>query len=164
MTDLDCVIGLGANLGEPRRSFGRALGACRTLGQVVATSDLFDTEPVGPPQPRYLNAALRLVSSLDPESLLAALQHIEEEEGRRREVHWGPRTLDLDVLWMRNQVWNSPRLTVPHPRLRERAFALVPLLQVAPDARDPQTQELYSALVAGLDTSGIRPLRERFPG
>jgi 2-amino-4-hydroxy-6-hydroxymethyldihydropteridine diphosphokinase len=128
------VIGLGSNLGAPRTNLvhGATLLHTDPTLHVHALSRVFETAPVGPPQPRYLNAAVRLTSSLGPEQLLAKLLAVEQTLGRVRDVRWGPRTLDLDLLWA-EQPFTSMTLEVPHPRLRERAFALAPLLDVAPE-------------------------------
>ena len=97
------------------------------------------------PQGPYLNAAVALEWSASPEALLEVLLRIERERGRIRDVRYGPRTLDLDVLWMEGVTLEHADLTVPHPRLHERVFALLPLLEVAPMARDPKTGEPYRA-------------------
>jgi 2-amino-4-hydroxy-6-hydroxymethyldihydropteridine diphosphokinase len=157
----DCVIGLGANLGDPRGAFRRALEALRLTGEIEAISSLYDTVPVGgPPQPRYLNAAVRVRTALSARTLLDTLLGIERSEGRERRERWGPRPLDLDILWISGLSVNEPGLTVPHPRLTERAFALLPLLEVAPDATDPRTGRPLRDLVNSLDTSGITQLDE----
>jgi 2-amino-4-hydroxy-6-hydroxymethyldihydropteridine diphosphokinase len=157
----DCVIGLGANLGDSRAAFRRALGALRLVGELEAVSSLYDTVPVGgPPQPRYLNAAARLRTPLSPRALLEALLAIERSEGRERRDRWGPRPLDLDILWIAGLFVDEPGLSVPHPRLAERAFALLPLLEVAPDATDPRTGRPLSGVVSTLDTSGVIRLAE----
>ena len=93
---------------------------------------MFETDAVGPPQPRYLNAALRAATELNALALLDRLLAIEAALGRVRDVRWGPRTLDLDVLWS-NLPLQHARLRVPHPHLHERPFALAPLLDVAPE-------------------------------
>jgi 2-amino-4-hydroxy-6-hydroxymethyldihydropteridine diphosphokinase len=101
---------------------------------------VYETAPVGgPPQGDYLNAALRVSFDGDPEALLDALLAIERALGRERRVRWAARTIDLDVLWIEGVALESERLTVPHPRLTERAFAMTPLLDVAPGAIDPRT-------------------------
>lgn len=129
------VIGLGANLGEPERSFVEAIARIEALEgvELLGRSSLYDTEPVGPPQPRYLNAAILVRSSLEPSALLELLLGVEAALGRdrAREERWGPRLLDLDILWMEEVELDSPGLTLPHPRLGERSFALAPLLEVA---------------------------------
>jgi 2-amino-4-hydroxy-6-hydroxymethyldihydropteridine diphosphokinase len=131
------------------------------VGYIEAVSSLYDTVPVGgPPQPRYLNAAARLRTALSPRELLGALLGIERSEGRERRERWGPRPLDLDILWIAGLFVDEPGLTVPHPRLAERAFALLPLLEVAPDATDPRTGRPLSDLVSALDASGVIRLAE----
>jgi 2-amino-4-hydroxy-6-hydroxymethyldihydropteridine diphosphokinase len=97
------------------------------------------------PQGPYLNAAVALDWCTSPDALLEVLLRIERERGRVRDVRYGPRTLDLDVLWMDGVTLTRDELTVPHPRLHERVFALLPLLEVAPMARDPKTGEPYRA-------------------
>jgi 2-amino-4-hydroxy-6-hydroxymethyldihydropteridine diphosphokinase len=151
---LDCVIGLGGNLGDVRATFSRALGRMSQLGTVTAVSSLYDTRPVGgPPQPRYFNAAARMMTALTPRGLLLALLGIEESEGRERRVRWAARTLDLDILWIDGKSVDEPGLSIPHPRLGERAFALLPLLEVAREATDPRTGLAYAELKDRLDTS-----------
>ncbi|MDQ3037635.1 MAG: 2-amino-4-hydroxy-6-hydroxymethyldihydropteridine diphosphokinase [Myxococcota bacterium] len=134
-------IGLGANLGERLETMQRAVDAlARTPHiRVRAVSPVYETEPVGPPQPCYLNAAARIETDLEPDALLDALLAIEVANGRVRAERWGARTLDLDVLVLCDArsgeplVIDSPRLQVPHPHLLERTFALAPLLDVMPE-------------------------------
>jgi len=113
--------------------------------EALASSRLYATAPVGPPQPDYLNAAILVECTQEPAALLQALLSIEAELGRVRAERWGPRVIDLDVLWGPGLVVDEPALVVPHPRLTERDFALLPLLDVAPDARDPRTGARYAA-------------------
>jgi 2-amino-4-hydroxy-6-hydroxymethyldihydropteridine diphosphokinase len=152
---LDAVIGLGANLGNRRATLLSAARELEQVGRVAARSSLYETDPVGPPQPAYLNAAILLRTDLTPELLLAALLDIEQRLGRVRRERWGPRAIDLDILWLEGTVHRSPTLTVPHPSLRERPFALRPLLDVAPGARDPSDGIAYAAVLASLDGSGV---------
>ena len=147
---MDAVIGLGSNLGDRRDALARAAGEIRALGQVTATSSLYETAPVGPPQPMFLNAAVALSTSLDPSGLLAALLAIERRLGRVRRERWGPRSIDLDILWIADVVVDTAELKVPHPELRSRAFALCPLLDVAPLAADPRDGKSYRAILAAL--------------
>jgi 2-amino-4-hydroxy-6-hydroxymethyldihydropteridine diphosphokinase len=143
---LRAVVGFGANLGDRLATMRSALLAVGRVARVDATSHVYATAPVGPPQPDYLNAAALVEWGGPPEALLAELLTIEASLGRVRDAErFGPRTIDLDVLWIEWISMRSPRLVVPHPRLRERAFALVPLLEVAPDAADPVTGERYVA-------------------
>lgn len=158
MTSLDVVVGLGANLGAPLEQLRAARLQIEALAQVTAASSLYETEPVGPPQPSFLNAALRLWWSGDPFALLEALLGVEREAGRVRRERWGPRVLDLDILWSAGVRLDAPDLQVPHPRLVERAFALVPLVEVAPDACDPDTGRPYAEILAGLDRGPVRRL------
>ena len=127
------VVGLGSNLGERERYLTRAVAQIALLPlQIVCVSRVFESPPLGPPQPAYLNAAVRLSSVLPPIALLDGLLAIEAGAGRVRDVRWGPRVLDLDILWA-NDVFVSERLTIPHSQLPARTFALAPLLDVAPE-------------------------------
>jgi 2-amino-4-hydroxy-6-hydroxymethyldihydropteridine diphosphokinase len=131
----DFVIGMGANLGAREVTLARAACEIAALAQVrlLAASLVYETEPVGiVEQPRFLNAALRVTSELTADALFERLLAIELAHGRVRLVRWGPRTLDLDLLWGSRRV-DGERLQVPHARLCERTFALAPLLDVAPE-------------------------------
>jgi 2-amino-4-hydroxy-6-hydroxymethyldihydropteridine diphosphokinase len=134
-------IGLGANLGSREQTMRAALetlGRCEGV-RVVRVSTFIETEPVGGPpgQPPYLNGAAELRTALAPEELLEALQQVEDAFGRTREVRWGPRTLDLDLLLYGDRLIETPSLTVPHPRMHERRFVLGPLCEIAPNAVHP---------------------------
>jgi 2-amino-4-hydroxy-6-hydroxymethyldihydropteridine diphosphokinase len=150
------VVGLGANLGDARASLVSAVAALARLGQVRAVSHLYESEPVGPPQPRYLNAAAALETALGPRELLDELLRIEREHGRERRERWGARTLDLDILYSPGLSLGEPGLTLPHPELTRRAFAVVPLVEVVPGAREPGTERLYADLAATLSREGLR--------
>ena len=149
------MIGLGGNLGDRQETLAAAVAELSALGTVRAVSALYETAPVGPPQPAYLNAAARVETPLAPHALLLALLEIERRHGRERGEKWGPRTLDLDILWIAGTVVSTAELVVPHPRLRERRFALVPLLDVAPDAREPTTGDPLRDRIADLPGEGI---------
>jgi len=153
----DAVIGLGANLGHPLRVFRRVVATLGSGGdEVVAISGVFRTFPVGgPPQPDFLNAAVRVRSPRSPRELLDRLLALETAEGRERTERWGPRTLDLDLLWMHGVNVAEPGLEVPHPRLAERWFALAPLVEVAPEATDPSGTP-WSSWLARLPPGGER--------
>jgi 2-amino-4-hydroxy-6-hydroxymethyldihydropteridine diphosphokinase len=134
------VVGIGANLGDRSATIHAAVQALRATARVLAVSRTYESAPVGgPPQPDYLNAAVLLEWELEPPTLLEALHGIEAHFGRARDERWGARTLDLDILWLEGRVVDDARLVVPHPRLHERAFALVPMLEVAPGAIDPRS-------------------------
>lgn len=106
----------------------------------------------------FLNAALALETSLSPLALLDALLDVERRLGRVRRERWGPRSIDLDILWTDTGTFDSPRLTVPHPELRRRAFALRPLLDVAPDATDPRDGTTYERVLASLEQDPPREI------
>jgi 2-amino-4-hydroxy-6-hydroxymethyldihydropteridine diphosphokinase len=128
-------VGLGANLGDREATIRAALEA---LPGVVAVSSLRETDPVGvTDQPQYLNGVAALETGLSPRELLDALLAVERELGRERRERWGPRTIDLDLLLYGEETIDEPGLTVPHPRLHERRFALEPLSELAPDALIP---------------------------
>ncbi len=145
---MQILIGLGGNVGDVRLSFDRAAEAFAGVGIVVARSSLYRTAALGPPQPDYLNAVVLLEASRPPSELLGVCQALESEAGRdrRREPRWGPRPLDLDLLLADGLVRRGPRLELPHPRLAERAFALVPAAEVAPEWRHPLVGATVSEL------------------
>ena len=150
------VIGLGANLGSPELALRRAAVELSTWGADSKLSGLYRSAPVGGPlQPDFLNAALFFAYPGSLRSLLERLQAVEAVAGRVRRERWGPRSLDLDILWVSGIVVNEPDLIVPHPRLRERAFALRPLLDVAPAAADPRDGVPYAQVLAELGSAGV---------
>ena len=132
-------LGLGSNEGEPFRRIESALSELSKRGvPVVRASSLYRTEPVGgPPQDWYANAVAEVGFEGEPEELLRVCQFIESLHGRKRERKNAPRTLDLDILLFGDRILDSPDLTIPHPRFRERRFVLVPMVEVAPDFEDP---------------------------
>ena len=133
-------LGLGANLGDRGEALRRAVAA---LPDVVAVSPLYETEPVGGPadQPRYLNAVVQLATARSPRDLLELARRLEADAGRVRAEHQGPRTLDVDVLWIDGVAVDEPDLVVPHPRMFERRFVLAPLADLAPDLVPPGSEE-----------------------
>jgi 2-amino-4-hydroxy-6-hydroxymethyldihydropteridine diphosphokinase len=135
-------IGLGANLGDRRRSIGAGVAALESTPgiTVLRVSTLRETEPVGVvDQPRFLNGVVSIETRLPPRELLARLLEIEAALGRSRdtETRYGPRVIDLDILLYDDVVLDEPGLTIPHPRLHERPFALEPLAELDPDAVVP---------------------------
>ncbi|HEY2404459.1 MAG TPA: 2-amino-4-hydroxy-6-hydroxymethyldihydropteridine diphosphokinase [Polyangiaceae bacterium] len=156
--ELDCVIGLGSNLADRRAYLVGAIRGVLRLGSLIAVSPLYESPAVGPPQPDYLNAAVRVRTRLEPHALLAELLELERRAGRVRLERWGPRTLDLDILWISGRTVVGPGLTVPHPELGRRAFAVLPLLDVAPDATDPVTGLPYASIAKQLDRTDVREL------
>ena len=149
-------VGLGSNLGEREATLWKALeGLGATEGiEVVAVSSFRETDPVGVvDQPRFVNAAAALETSLSPRELLERLLDVERSLGRHRAVEerWGPRTLDLDLLLYGGESIDEPGLEVPHPRLTERAFVLEPLLELDPDLRLPDGRPLRDLYGPGLE-------------
>ena len=132
-------LGLGSNLGDRRRHLRDAVAA---IPDVVAVSRVYETAPVGgPDQGAYLNVVVRLDTERSPRELLEICREREAEARRVRTVRWGPRTLDVDVLWVDGQTVDEPDLVVPHPRMFERAFVLMPLRDVAADLIPPSFVE-----------------------
>ena len=141
-------VGVGANLGDREATIRAALAA---LPDVVAVSELRETAPVGVvDQPPFLNGAAALETELSPHGLLDALLEVERRLGRERRERWGPRTIDLDLLLHGDAVVDDPGLTVPHPHLHERRFALEPLLDLDPDLVVPGRGRVID-LLARLD-------------
>lgn len=140
-------VGLGANLGEREAALRKALAA---LGQypgtrVLRVSPLYGSAPVDAGGPDYLNAVAEVATTLTPEALLQTLQAIEQSAGRERPYRNAPRTLDLDILWFGDQVIDTPTLTVPHPRMAERAFVLRPLADLVPERVDATALQAVAA-------------------
>jgi len=157
-------LGLGSNLGN-RMAFLRSgrdtLVACPDI-ILVRAAGVYETEAVGgpPENPLFLNTALQIETSLDPQQLLAACMAVEDEFGRSRPVRWAPRTLDIDILFYADRVVCEENLVIPHPRLQDRAFVLAPLLEIAPDFRHPLLEQTVSELAAvNADVEGLVPMR-----
>lgn len=152
-------IGLGANLGDARATLEAALAALAALPQsrLLRTSSFYRTAPVDATGPDFTNAVAELQTLLEPEPLLRSLQAIETLHGRERPYRNAPRTLDLDVLLYGQRSIDTPVLTVPHPRLHQRAFVLAPLAELLPDGRVPG-QGAVAELLAGVADQPIERL------
>ncbi len=153
-------IALGSNLADPMHQVQNALDALATLpdSQLIATSSLYRTPPYGPAnQPDYLNAVAALETTLSAEALLDHTQRIEQQQGRvRKAERWGARTLDIDILLFGNLSINNTLLIVPHYDMHNRAFMLLPLVEIAPDITFPDGTRAADIL-AQLDSHDIRP-------
>jgi len=154
-------IGIGSNLDDPEQQVSRALEALNQLTDCIMlrTSSLYRSAPMGPAdQPDYINAVCALSTGLDSIEMLDSLQHLEQQQGRRRDgERWGPRTLDLDILLFGEKIINCDRLIIPHPGLDQRSFVLYPLYEIAPDLDVPGLGSLQT-LIAGCDQAGLERL------
>ena len=148
-------VGLGSNIGDRLAHLKAAVQALESRGIVVEeASSVYETDPVGPPQPDFLNAALALGADLPPVELVAALKEVEAEIGRQQAERWGPRVIDLDLLLYGEQTVSEPGITVPHPELTNRAFALMPVLEIDGDVELPSGEPLSA--FCEKDPAGIR--------
>ncbi|MBW4444533.1 MAG: 2-amino-4-hydroxy-6-hydroxymethyldihydropteridine diphosphokinase [Plectolyngbya sp. WJT66-NPBG17] len=156
---MEYAIALGSNLGDSRSILESALSSLET---VVARSSWYETKavtlPNSPPQPNYLNGCAILETELEPLELLAQLQQIETELGRVRYQKWDARTLDLDILLLDDVIFQTKTLFIPHPRMSDRAFVLVPLAEIAPDWKHPVLDCSIRELVQSVDASDVRKL------
>ena len=154
------VISLGSNLGDRLAHLQSAVDALAPCGlHPLVVSSVYETDPVGgPEQGAFLNAVALIATDLDPLEVLAICQDIEARNNRLREVHWGPRTLDLDIIAMDDLRVDDPTLTLPHPRAADRAFVCLPWAEVDPDARLPEG--LVRDLAEVLGDGGVHRRRD----
>jgi 2-amino-4-hydroxy-6-hydroxymethyldihydropteridine diphosphokinase len=149
-------IALGTNLGDRLANLRAAIESMPPEIIVLAESHVYETPPWGyENQPAFLNMVIKAETGLEPEPLLAYLKQLEVELGREQNIRWGPRLIDLDILFYDDLVLDSLPLVIPHPRLHERAFVLVPLMDVAPDLVHPVFRSRVSDFLAELETKGI---------
>ena len=139
-------ISIGTNMGDRYDYLTQTVEALRKIEGIfeVETSSIYETTPVGvTDQPDFLNMVAKISTTLAPQDLLLACQQIEQQLGRVRTIRWGPRTADLDILLYNNDIIETETLIVPHPRMGERAFVLIPLTELAPELCDPLTGDRY---------------------
>jgi 2-amino-4-hydroxy-6-hydroxymethyldihydropteridine diphosphokinase len=152
-------LGLGSNLGDRLENLRRSV-ALLAQGEVrpVRSSRVYEAEPLGgPPQPEYLNAVIEVETDLEPAGLLKACLEVEGAMGRVRTERWGPRPIDIDVLTFDDRDIDEPALQIPHPRMHERAFVLVPLLELDADPPLPGGRTVATLRLGALALGGVRP-------
>jgi len=158
-------IALGSNVGDRAQYLHEAIKKLDEHPQIsiVGSSSIYETEPVGyVAQPAFLNMVIKIETSLSAPSLLEVTQRIENELGRKREIRWGPRTLDLDILLYNYENIETEQLIIPHPRMLERAFVLVPLLELNANIHVPNIKKDLSSIIDELpDKEGIRIWKQK---
>jgi 2-amino-4-hydroxy-6-hydroxymethyldihydropteridine diphosphokinase len=165
-TPATVFLSLGTNLGDRLHNLHSALhampGAAAGDLSILARSRVYETPPWGYlDQPAFLNMAVKCETSLTPGLLLVHLKRLEKDLGRVDSLRWGPRAIDIDILFYADLVLDTPDLVIPHPHLQERAFVLVPLADIAPDLVHPLLHKTVSALLASVDASAIRPFAQQ---
>lgn len=158
-------LALGSNLGDRLEHLSRAV---RLLDEtedvdVVRSSRIYETDPVGPPQPAYLNAVIEVETTRSPRELLEACGAVEDALGRVRTEHWGPRTIDVDILTFDEQTVDEPDLQIPHARMHERGFVLVPLGELDDNPMLPGGRTLSSLRIPPDAVLGVRPFAPPLP-
>jgi dihydroneopterin aldolase/2-amino-4-hydroxy-6-hydroxymethyldihydropteridine diphosphokinase len=145
-------IGFGTNIGDREDNYGQAIDKLNSSDgtSVLRQSQLHEYPPMGPPQADYLNGVIELSTILRPAGLLAELNRIEATLGRERIIHWGPRTVDLDILFWGDLILDTETLTIPHPGACERLFVLEPLAELVPDLVDPRSGKTVAEILESL--------------
>jgi 2-amino-4-hydroxy-6-hydroxymethyldihydropteridine diphosphokinase len=153
-------LALGTNLGDRPANLRAAITALSPDVKVIAESKVYETPPWGvEDQPTFLNMAVKCETALEPESLLKYLKQLEVQLGREQSFRWGPRLIDIDILFCDNIILESESLIIPHPHLHERAFVLVPLTDIAPDFIHPVLKKTIKELLASVDVDDIHPYK-----
>ncbi len=150
--------GLGTNLGDRRKNLDAAVQALAPQVRVTGLSKVYETPAWGyEDQPLFLNAAVRAETELSPQDLLLFVKDLERKLGRTESFRWGPRLIDIDILFYDDLVVKTAGLVIPHPRLHERAFVLVPLRDLKPDLAHPTLGKTVQQMLEGMETGYIRP-------
>lgn len=157
---MPCVyLALGTNLGDRRANLRAAIAALPPAVVVTAESRIYETPPWGVlDQPAFLNMVVRGETGLAPQPLLEHVKQLELELGRRESFRWGPRLIDIDILFYGDLILDSTSLVIPHPRLQERAFVLVPLAELAPDLFHPVLKKTIRDLLSSVNPIDIHPV------
>ncbi len=150
-------LALGTNLGERKKNLDEAIAHLPPAVKVIKKSPIYETAPWGvTDQPQFLNMVVEGETALSPEKLLEKLKRLEKRMGRIPTFRYGPRLIDLDILFYDDVVIDSPALTIPHPLMHERAFVLVPLYDLAPDWVHPVLGKTVAALLKNIDSTGVK--------
>jgi 2-amino-4-hydroxy-6-hydroxymethyldihydropteridine diphosphokinase len=156
MKEHTVYLALGTNLGDRTANLKQAIASLTPQLEVKAKSGIYETPPWGfEDQPKFLNQVLKAKTYLDPEPLLKHLKRLEVALGRKESFPNGPRLIDIDILFYDDRAINTPSLVIPHPRLHERAFVLLPLMDIAPDLKHPVTQKSVREMAEQINTAGI---------
>jgi 2-amino-4-hydroxy-6-hydroxymethyldihydropteridine diphosphokinase len=160
------TLGLGSNLGDRLENLRRAVDLISGVPgiRVTRSSRVYETRPIGPPQPDFLNAVIQIETTMSPRALLEACRAIEDRMGRVRAERWGSRKIDVDVLTYGREVVEEPNLVIPHPRMHERAFVLVPLLEVDADPPLPGGRGVNDIRLDPDQLAGVRPFAPPLAG
>ncbi len=150
-------LSMGSNLGDRLTNLQDAIRSLPPNIQLLSQSQIYETEPWGyTEQPAFLNLVIKANTELPPKNVLTFIKDIEVALGRKATFRFGPRLIDLDILLYDDLVLNSPGLTIPHPRLTERGFVLIPLAELAPDLIHPVTRKTIQQLLSTIDTTGVK--------
>ncbi len=154
------AIALGSNLGDSLTILKNAIQTLSKIPDITLNtySSWYQTQPIGPQQPDYLNGCALLKVDLSPHKLLEVVLDVEKQFKRVRLEHWGQRSLDIDIILYNDLILDTPNLQIPHPRMRERAFVLVPLAEIAPDWIEPVSGKAIAQLLEGVECSGVYKL------
>jgi len=160
--DVTVYLALGSNLGDRKRYLDQAIQYMPPSVRVIRSSSIYETEPWGyEKQPAFLNQVIEVQTTLPPPELLLYLKEIENQMGREETFRYGPRVIDIDILFYGSQRYEDDVLHIPHPRLTERAFVLVPLAEIAPDLMHPGAGKRISALLQEVDQQGVELFVEK---